>query len=223
MAAPSGGWLQSSPVVPGLGFCLGTRGQMFSLHPEHPNALQGGKRPRTTLTPSLVMKDGKPWMVFGTPGGDQQDQWTLQFFLNVTQFDMGIQEALDAPLFHTEHFPSSFYPRGSCPGRIVLENRIPAQVREQLIRLGCLVQVSAGSITDPPRRKDSRMLKRWVRRGIVHLLGSDGHSPGARPPRMAEAYRRIARWSGAVVADRICSTNGLAVLEGLPLRVPKPL
>jgi gamma-glutamyltranspeptidase/glutathione hydrolase len=77
-ATPSGGWFASSPVIKGLGFPLGTRLQMFYLDPSHPNALQPGKRPRTTLTPSLVLKNGDPFMVFGTPG-DQQDQWSLQF------------------------------------------------------------------------------------------------------------------------------------------------
>lgn len=140
-ATPSGGWIQSSPVIPELGFPLGTRGQMFSLDPEHPNALQPGKRPRTTLTPSLVMKEGRPWMVFGTPGGDQQDQWTLQFFLNVVEFGMSVQEALDAPTFHSQHFPSSFYPRAQHPGRLVLEGRIPQDVRDALRRRGHDVQV----------------------------------------------------------------------------------
>lgn len=135
-ATPSGGWIPSSPVIPALGFPLGTRAQMFSLDPTHPNALQPGKRPRTTLTPSLVTKGGEPWMVFGTPGGDQQDQWTLQFFLNVVEFGMGIQEALDAPTFHTQHFPSSFYPRAQHPGLVLVEGRIPEPVREELRRRG---------------------------------------------------------------------------------------
>jgi len=140
-ATPSGGWIQSSPVTP-LGFPLGTRAQMFSLDPEHPNALQPGKRPRTTLTPSLVLREGQPWMVFGTPGGDQQDQWTLQFFLNVVDFGMSVQEALDAPTFHSQHFPSSFYPRAQYPGRLVLEGRIPEAVREELRRRGHDVEVT---------------------------------------------------------------------------------
>jgi gamma-glutamyltranspeptidase/glutathione hydrolase len=135
-ATPSGGWIPSSPVIPSLGFPLGTRGQMFSLDPAHPNALQAGKRPRTTLTPSLAMRNGRPWMVFGTPGGDQQDQWTLQFFLNLVDFGMSIQEALDQPTFHTQHFPSSFYPRAQFPGRVVAESRIPAEVLNELRRRG---------------------------------------------------------------------------------------
>ena len=140
-ATPSGGWIPTSPVIEGLGFPLGTRGQMFSLDPKHPNALMPGKRPRTTLTPSLVTKDGLPFMVFGTPGGDCQDQWALLFFLNFIDFGMSLQEAVDAPLFHTTHFPSSFYPRHASPGHIGLEGRIPAQVREALAAKGHKVNV----------------------------------------------------------------------------------
>ncbi len=137
---PSGGWIQSSPVIPGLGFPLGTRAQMFSLDPEHPNCVAPGKRPRTTLTPSLALRDGRPWMVFGTPGGDQQDQWTLQFFLNVVDFGMTIQEALEAPTFHSQHFPSSFYPRAQYPRRVEMEGRIDARVRAELAVLGHAVE-----------------------------------------------------------------------------------
>jgi gamma-glutamyltranspeptidase/glutathione hydrolase len=135
-ATPSGGWLMSSPVVAGLGFPLGTRGQMFSLDPAHPNALVPGKRPRTTLTPSLAMKEGRPHMVFGTPGGDMQDQWTLQFFLNVVDFGMDLQEAIDAPTFHSMHFPSSFYPRAAYPQRLVLEGRISEETCAALAAKG---------------------------------------------------------------------------------------
>jgi len=115
---PSGGWLQSSPVIPGLGFCLGTRAQMFNLDPEHPNHLEGGKRPRTTLSPSLAMRGGRPRLAFGTPGGDQQDQWTLGFFLAHAVFGHDLQAAIDAPMFHTSHFPSSFAPHDAHPGRL---------------------------------------------------------------------------------------------------------
>ncbi len=122
-ATPSGGWLQSSPVIPGLGFCLGTRAQMFTLTPGLPNSLQPGKRPRTTLSPTMVLRGGEPYLAFGTPGGDQQDQWTLGFFLNHVQFGMNLQEAIDAPAFHTSHFPSSFYPRASFPRAVDVEER----------------------------------------------------------------------------------------------------
>jgi gamma-glutamyltranspeptidase/glutathione hydrolase len=133
---PSGGWIWSSPVIEGIGFPLGTRGQMFSLDESHPNSLAPGKRPRTTLSPTLVTVDNKPLMAFGTPGGDQQDQWTLQFFLNFVEFGMNLQASIDAPTFHNSHFPSSFYPREAHPGRLHLEGRIPSEVRRQLKRRG---------------------------------------------------------------------------------------
>ncbi len=130
-----------SPVIRGLGFCLGTRGQMFYLNPNRPNALAPHKRPRATLTPSLVTKDGKPFMVFGTPGGDGQDQWTLQFFLNHVVFKMNLQEALDAPTLHSVHFPSSFYPRRAYPGRVDAEDGFPREVVAELTRRGHEVKV----------------------------------------------------------------------------------
>jgi gamma-glutamyltranspeptidase/glutathione hydrolase len=133
---PSGGWISSSPVIPDLGFPLGTRAQMFWLDPTHPSSLAPGKRPRTTLTPSLVLRDGLPHMVFGTPGGDQQDQWTLQFFLNVVEFGMDLQAAADAPSFHTDHMPSSFYPRETSLGSLAVEGRISAHARSALAGMG---------------------------------------------------------------------------------------
>ena len=135
-ATPSGGWLQSSPVVPGLGFCLGTRAQMFTLSPGFASSLAPGRRPRTTLSPGLVLRDGEPYMAFGTPGGDQQDQWTIGFFLNHVLFGMNLQEAIDAPAFHTDHFPSSFYPRGSQPRSLSVESRMGEDVIEELRRRG---------------------------------------------------------------------------------------
>ena len=143
-ATPSGGWIQSSPVIRGLGFPLGTRGQMFYLNPARPNALAPRKRPRATLTPSLVTKNGDPWMVFGTPGGDSQDQWTLQFFLNHVDFGMNLQEALDAPSVHSVHFPSSFYPRDCHPAKLIAEDRIPDGVIEELRRRGHEVELTGG-------------------------------------------------------------------------------
>ncbi len=127
-ATPSGGWLQSSPVIPGLGFCLGTRAQMFTLTPGLASTLAPGRRPRTTLSPSLALRDGEPYLAFGTPGGDQQDQWTLGFFLNHVLFGMNLQQAIDAPAFHTDHFPSSFYPRASLPRSLAIESRAGAEV-----------------------------------------------------------------------------------------------
>src|SRR5260370_23736169 len=135
-ATPSGGWIGSSPVVEGLGFPLGTRGQMFYLDERHANALEPGKRPRTTLTPSLALRDGQPWLAFGTPGGDQQDQWSLQFFLNVVDFGMELQEALDAPTVQSSHFPGSFYPHAANPGGVRIESRVAPEVRDELAAPG---------------------------------------------------------------------------------------
>ena len=143
-ATPSGGWLQSSPVVPGLGFSLTTRAQMFWLREGLPNSLAGGKRPRTTLTPSLALRDAEPYMAFGTPGGDQQDQWSLTFFLAHVHFDLNLQEAIDAPMFHTNHFPSSFYPRTAAPGEVVAEARLEPAVVAALRARGHDVTVVDG-------------------------------------------------------------------------------
>ena len=140
-ATPSGGWLQSSPVIPGLGFCLGTRAQMFTLTPGLPATLAPGKRPRTTLTPSLALKDREPYLAFGTPGGDQQDQWSLLFFLNHVRFGMNLQQAIDFPSFHSAHMPSSFYPRQAQPRVLEVESRVGPDVLEDLRRRGHLVNV----------------------------------------------------------------------------------
>ncbi|MGW6494417.1 gamma-glutamyltransferase family protein [Nonomuraea angiospora] len=140
-ATPSGGWLQSSPTIPELGFCLGTRAQMFWLQEGLPASLRPGTRPRTTLTPSFALRDGRPWLAFGTPGGDQQDQWSLNFFLAVVHGGLNLQEAIDAPMFHSEHFPSSFFPRGSRPGVLHVEDRVDAGVLAELRRRGHEVEV----------------------------------------------------------------------------------
>jgi protein-tyrosine phosphatase len=94
---------------------------------------------------------------------------------------------------------------------------------EAMIEAGCVVQVSSSSVTDPENETDRKALKSWFQRGIVHVLGSDGHSPHRRPPLMAAAYREVTNWIGPAQADRIASANGLAVVHGLPLRIPKPL
>ncbi len=140
-ATPSGGWLQSSPVIPGLGFALGTRAQMFWLQEGHPTSLAPGKRPRTTLTPSLAFRDGEPYLAFGTPGEDRQDQWSLTFFLRHLHFGLNLQEAIDAPMFHTSHFPGSFYPRLAYPGRVSLERRFPDATVAGLRRRGHILHL----------------------------------------------------------------------------------
>jgi gamma-glutamyltranspeptidase / glutathione hydrolase len=141
-ATPSGGWLQSSPVIPGLGFCLGTRGQMFTLTPGFASTLAPGRRPRTTLSPGMVLRDAEPYLAFGTPGGDQQDQWTVGFFLNHVVFGMNLQEAIDFPAYHTDHFPSSFYPREAFPRSLSVESRAGERVIAELRGRGHDVSVS---------------------------------------------------------------------------------
>ncbi|MGW1913003.1 gamma-glutamyltransferase family protein [Streptomyces sp. NPDC002076] len=140
-ATPSGGWLQSNPVVPELGFPLGTRLQMTWLEEGHPNSLTPGRRPRTTLTPSLALRDGVPVLAFGTPGGDQQDQWQLHFFLAAAlrapvRGGLDLQGAIDAPNWHNDSFLSSFHPRGRRPGSVTVESRMDADVIEELRRRG---------------------------------------------------------------------------------------
>ncbi|MEU6551924.1 gamma-glutamyltransferase [Streptomyces sp. NPDC046915] len=145
-ATPSGGWLQSNPVVPELGFPLGTRLQMTWLEEGLPNTLTPGRRPRSTLTPSLALRDGVPVMAFGTPGGDQQDQWQLHFFLAVAlcapvRGGLDLQGAIDAPNWHNDSFPSSFYPRGRRPGSVTVESRLAPGTVEELRRRGHEVTV----------------------------------------------------------------------------------
>ncbi len=123
-ATPSGGWLQSSPTIPDLGFCLGTRLQMCWLDPGLASSLTPGRRPRTTLSPTLVSRDGRPVLACGSPGGDQQDQWQLLFLLRHLVHGMDLQEAIDAPAWHTTSFPSSFHPREMVPAGLVLESRL---------------------------------------------------------------------------------------------------
>lgn len=140
-ATPSGGWLQSSPVIPALGFPLGTRGQMFWLDEGLPGSLAPGKRPRSTLSVGMAWRDGQPYMSWGTPGGDQQDQWSCQMFLRHVHSGMNLQEAIDAPAWHIEHFPASFWPRAARPGVVVMEGRLPKATIDELRRRGHAVEV----------------------------------------------------------------------------------
>ncbi|MDN4642379.1 gamma-glutamyltransferase family protein [Arthrobacter sp. PsM3] len=138
-ATPSGGWLQSSPAIPELGFCLGTRLQMTWLEPGTPSTLTPGKRPRTTLTPTLVLRDGKAVTALGSPGGDQQDQWQLPYLLRTIVGGYTPQQAVDAPTFHTTSMPGSFWPRTWEPGGAVVEDRLGEDVIAGLERRGHVV------------------------------------------------------------------------------------
>lgn len=174
-ATPSGGWLQSSPVIPQLGFGLGTRAQMFWLEENHPASLKPGKRPRTTLSPTLALRDGEPYLAWGSPGGDQQDQWTTQFFLRHVHARLNLQEAIDAPAWHSEHFPISFWPRTARPGTLVMESRVPAESRKELEKRGHVVEVgpawSEGRLTAASR--DGRR-----RRAAANPRGMQGYAAG---------------------------------------------
>lgn len=158
-ATPSGGWLQSSPVIPGLGMPLNSRAQMFWLDEGLPTSLAPGRRPRTTLSPSMAAKrDGSLDLAFGTPGGDQQDQWQLILFLRLVHGDLNLQEGIDAPLFHTGHFQSSFYPRATNPGHLMVEPAFGDGVIDDLRARGHDVEVAApwtvGRLTAASRNPD---------------------------------------------------------------------
>ncbi len=174
-ATPSGGWLQSSPVIPELGFCLGTRAQMFWLEEGHPASLAPGKRPRTTLSPTLALRDGEPYLAWGSPGGDQQDQWTTQLFMRHLHAGMNLQEAIDAPAWHSEHFPISFWPRTARPGVLVVEGRLPDATVKELGRRGHIVEIDAdwceGRLTAAAR--DGRR-----RRAAANPRGMQGYAAG---------------------------------------------
>ncbi len=131
-ATPSGGWLQSSPVIPALGWPLGTRAQMFWLEEGLPASLSPGKRPRTTLSPSIALREGEPYLAFGTPGGDQQDQWSLHVFLEHVHGGLDLQASIDRPNFHTDHFPASFYPRQVELRSLSIEDRFGRDVLDDL-------------------------------------------------------------------------------------------
>jgi len=174
-STPSGGWLQSSPVIPALGFCLGTRAQQFWLDEEHPSALLPGKRPRTTLSPSLALRDGEPYLAWGSPGGDQQDQWIAQFFLRHVHAGMNLQEAIDAPAWHSEHFAASFWPREARPGVLVVEGRLGEPTIKELRRRGHEVEVgpdwSEGRLTAASRDGNRR-------KAAANPRGMQGYAAG---------------------------------------------
>jgi len=134
---PSGAWISSAEVIEPLGFPLSVRMMTFYLGPaHHPNVVAPGKRPRTTLTPSMAFRNGKPWMAFGTMGGDNQGQWLLQFYLCRAAFGMSIPEAIEAPRLSSEHTPGFFAPHASEPNRVRIEPRFGAKVMDELRRRG---------------------------------------------------------------------------------------
>lgn len=175
-ATPSAGWLQSSPTIPELGFCLGSRCQMFWLDESLPNGLRPGKRPRTTLSPSMVLRDGKPWMSFGTPGGEQQDQWQSIMLLRMVNHGFNIQQAIDLPAFHSEHWISSFWPRGAKPGKVVIEGRYAPDVLADLIARGHGAEMggewSEGRLTGARREPDGTI------RAGANPRGMQGYAVG---------------------------------------------
>jgi len=160
-ATPSGGWLQTSPVIPALGWPLGTRAQMFWLEEGLPASLRPGARPRTTLSPGLALRDGQPYLAWGTPGGDQQEQWALHVFLDHVDRGLNLQEAIDAPNFHTDHLISSFYPRGFAPRSVTVEERFGDDVVADLRRRGHDVEVAGpwtlGRVTAVAREPDGSL------------------------------------------------------------------
>jgi gamma-glutamyltranspeptidase/glutathione hydrolase len=175
-ATPSGGWLHGAPVIPELGFCLGTRAQMFWLEEGLPNSLEPRKRPRTTLSPTLVARDGEPYLALGTPGGDQQDQWTLQVLLGHVHFGLDLQAAIDAPNHHTEAFPSSFYPRETRKRHVAVEERAGEETVAGLRARGHDVEVSPawslGRVSAVGREPDGRL------KAAANPRGMQGYAVG---------------------------------------------
>jgi gamma-glutamyltranspeptidase / glutathione hydrolase len=175
-ATPSGGWLHSSPVIPALGWPLGTRAQMFWLEEGLPSSLRPGVRPRTTLSPGLALRDGEPYVAWGTPGGDQQEQWALHAFLRHVDVGLDLQAAIDAPEFHTDHLISSFYPRGIVPRSLSLESRFGSRTVADLQRRGHDVTLwpawSLGRVTAVAREPDGLL------RAGANPRGMQGYAVG---------------------------------------------
>jgi gamma-glutamyltranspeptidase/glutathione hydrolase len=175
-ATPSGGWLQSSPVVPALGWPLGTRAQMFWLEEGLPSSLRPGARPRTTLSPGLALRGGEPYLAWGTPGGDQQEQWAFHVFLRHVDRGLNLQEAIDAPGFHTDHLISSFFPRGFAPRSLSLESRFGGRTIAELERRGHDVTVapawSLGRVSAVAREPDGLL------KAAANARGMQGYAVG---------------------------------------------
>jgi len=141
-ASPSSAWFSGVTFISGdTGLPLGNRMQAFVLDENHPNVLRGGKRPRTTLSPTIVLRDGKPFLALSSPGGDSQDQQALQVLLNIAVFGMRSQEAIEAARFNSLHYHESFRGHAFYPGGLQVEDRIATSVAEDLVRLGHKVGV----------------------------------------------------------------------------------
>ena len=176
-ATPSGGWLQSNPTIPTLGFCLGSRLQMTWLDEASPSALRPGRRPRTTLTPTLLTQDGATVSALGTPGGDQQEQWQLLYLLRTLTTETTAQQAIEAPAFHSTGFPASFWPRTWTPGGVVIEGRWDGRLVEALSARGHAVTVTGdwmlGRLSSVSRDPATGMLS-----AAANPRGAQGYAVG---------------------------------------------
>jgi gamma-glutamyltranspeptidase/glutathione hydrolase len=179
-ATPSGGWLSSSPVVPALGFAITTRLQMTWMDEGLPNTVTPRVAPCTTLSPSLAFRDGEPYLAFGTPGGDQQDQWSLAFFLRHAVHGVDLQQAIDLPAWHVKHAPSSFWPRQVTLNTLQLESRFEAQEIDRLRAMGHQVLVgdnwSESRICAASRTTDDQ--GRRILRAAANPRGMQGYAVG---------------------------------------------
>jgi gamma-glutamyltranspeptidase/glutathione hydrolase len=171
-ATPSGGWLQSSPTIPALGWPLGSRAQMFWLEEGLPSSLAPGKRPRTTLSPGLVLRDGEPWLAYGTPGGDQQEQWALHALVRHVDRGLDLQAAIDAPEWHTDHLVASFWPRGFRARSLTVESRLGDDAIADLRRRGHEVSVADA----------------WSLGRVSAVQRADGQIRAAANPRGMQGY-----------------------------------
>lgn len=179
-ATPSGGWLSSSPAIPALGFSINTRLQMTWMDEGLPNTVTPHIAPCTTLSPSMALRDGEPYMAFGTPGGDQQDQWSPAFFLRHAVHGMNLQEAIDAPAWHIDHFPASFWPRQTRLNQLTVESRFALPEIEKLRAAGHEVKVgdawSESRMSACSRERDAR--GRLLLRAAANPRGMQGYAVG---------------------------------------------
>ena len=206
-ATPSGGWLQSSPVIPALGWPLGTRAQMFWLEEGLASSLKPGTRPRTTLSPGLALRDGAPHLAWGTPGGDQQEQWALHAFIRHVDLGLNLQAAIDAPEFHSDHLISSFFPRGFVSRSLALESRFDSRTVRDLQRRGHDVSVwpawSAGRVSAVAREPDGLL------RAGANPRGMQGYAVGA----VTERTRTYSWEDPLALRDAMAGRSGLELMQ----------